>query len=75
MNVTLSIPEDVVKQARRYAEKHGTSLNQMIREHLSGLTHSTEREQKVAQAMAFFRRLPPTLPTNTKIPREEMERR
>ena len=75
MNVTLSIPVDLVKQARRYAEKHGTSLNQMIREHLAGLTHSAEREQIVVQAMAFFRSITPTLPPDTKITREEMERR
>jgi len=75
MNVTLSIPADVVKQARHYAEKHGTSLNQIIREHLAGLTRSAEREQEAAQARAFFRSIPPTLPANAKLTREDMERR
>jgi len=30
-NVTLSIPEDLLKKSRDYAEKHGTSLNEFIR--------------------------------------------
>ena len=39
MNITLSIPEEAVKSARNYAEKHGTSLNQMVKEHLKSLSH------------------------------------
>lgn len=30
-NVTLSIPDDLLKKSREYAEKHGASLNEFIR--------------------------------------------
>lgn len=31
MNVTLSLPDDLLKKSREYAEKHGTTLNEFIR--------------------------------------------
>lgn len=34
MNVTLSLDDEVVKEARRRAEAMGTSVNQLIREYL-----------------------------------------
>ena len=37
MNVTLSIDAKTVKQARQLALERGTSLNQMIRDHLDTL--------------------------------------
>ena len=30
-NITLSIPEDLIKLGREYASKHGTTLNALIR--------------------------------------------
>lgn len=33
-NVTLSMPDDLLTKSRDYAEKHGTTLNEMIREYL-----------------------------------------
>lgn len=30
-NVTLSIPDDLLRKSREYAQKHGTSLNEFIR--------------------------------------------
>ena len=30
--VTLSIPDDLLEKSRAYAQKHGTSLNEFIRE-------------------------------------------
>ena len=34
-NVTLSIPEDLLKEGRKYAQKNNTSLNALIRMVLS----------------------------------------
>ena len=31
-NVTLSMPEDLLKKGRIYTKKHGTTLNEMIRD-------------------------------------------
>ena len=30
-NVTLSIPDDILRRSREYAKKHGLTFNQMIR--------------------------------------------
>jgi hypothetical protein len=30
-NITLSIPEDLLKNGRKYAQKRGTSLNALVR--------------------------------------------
>jgi hypothetical protein len=41
MNVTLSIEDDVMREARRRAEAMGTSVNQIVRDYLAqfaGLT-------------------------------------
>ena len=34
-NITLSIPEDLLKNGRRYAQARGTSLNALVRDLLS----------------------------------------
>ncbi|HEY7387754.1 MAG TPA: DUF6364 family protein [Bryobacteraceae bacterium] len=34
MNVTLSINDDVIREARRRAEAMGTSVNQLVRDYL-----------------------------------------
>jgi hypothetical protein len=33
-NITISLEDDLLKSGRRYAEKHGTSLNALIRKTL-----------------------------------------
>ena len=75
MNVTLSIPEETVKEARLYAAKHGTSLNQLIREHLAELIHQAERRKRAEEAVALFRSLPKTLPAGEKLTREDYAER
>jgi hypothetical protein len=37
-NLTLAIPEELLKQARKYALEHGTSVNALIRSYLENLT-------------------------------------
>lgn len=34
MNITLSADKELIEKVRDYAAQHGTSLNQIIREHL-----------------------------------------
>ncbi|MEQ9302132.1 MAG: DUF6364 family protein [Cyclobacteriaceae bacterium] len=31
-NITLSVPEDLLRKAREYASRNGTSVNQMVRD-------------------------------------------
>ena len=75
MNITLSIPNDVVENARAYAKRHGTSLNQMIRDHLKRFSQDVERQKRSEEALAFFQKIVPTLPKDAKITRDEMEER
>lgn len=39
-NVTISLEDDLLKSARRYAEEHGTSLNPLIRKLLESAVSS-----------------------------------
>jgi len=42
MNVTLSLDEALVQRARKLAHQRGTSLNQLVRDHLEELTASSD---------------------------------
>ncbi len=42
MNITLSADENLIKKSREYAEKHNTTLNNMIREFLKTVTGSED---------------------------------
>ena len=48
-NVTLSIPDELLLKSREYAKKHGTTLNQMIRDLLK--RNVTDGESSVAKAI------------------------
>ena len=41
-NVTLAIPEDLLKKSRDYAKRHGTTLNEMIRTLLKRTVQNNE---------------------------------
>ena len=43
-NVTLSMPDDLLAKSREYAEKHGTTLNDMIREYLKKTVKSDQSD-------------------------------
>ncbi len=42
-NITLSIPDDVLKEAREYARKNKTSLNALIRQFLEKTFNKPKR--------------------------------
>ena len=42
-NITLAIDEDVLEKARAVAEKRGTTINAMVREHLAQVASEQER--------------------------------
>ncbi len=52
MNVTLSVDDDVVREARQRAEALGTSVNQLVREYLELLAG---RSDPGADAIEFER--------------------
>ncbi|MXY25782.1 MAG: hypothetical protein F4Y45_14845 [Acidobacteria bacterium] len=49
MNVTLSIDDRIVTEARRIAVARGTSLNQLIRDYLNELTRVDDAESVIAE--------------------------
>lgn len=54
MNVTLSIDDRVVAEARRIAAIRGTSLNRIVRDFLNELTQVDEVESVVARLDALW---------------------
>ena len=49
MNLTLSIDEHLVQQARKMAETRGTSLNQLIRDYLADFTSQADARAEVEE--------------------------
>jgi len=74
MNVTLSIGDEVIEQARRRAEAMGTSVNQLIRDYLEQLAGIVEPNE---MAMEFERlsRLAQGNSRGWKFDREELHQR
>ncbi len=55
MNLTLSIDDEVVQQARRRAEAMGKSVNQLVREYLEQLAGKSDRDALVAELRELTR--------------------
>jgi hypothetical protein len=49
MNLTLSIDEQLVERARKVARAMGKSLNQLVREYLSGLAASDDPQRDIEE--------------------------
>ncbi|TVQ18639.1 MAG: hypothetical protein EA382_17525 [Spirochaetaceae bacterium] len=62
MNVTLSADQDLLEKARRYAQQHGTSLNQLFRDYLQQLTGDVGYDEAAAEFASIAR----TKPGNSK---------
>jgi plasmid stability protein len=44
VNITLSADKELIRKAREYAARHGTSLNRMIRRYLEQLVLDEDKE-------------------------------
>ena len=75
MNITFSIPDDIVANAKEYAQRHGTNLNQMVKDYLNSLSEKALCTKHSENAIASFQSIDPSLPQDTPIPRDEMEQR
>ncbi len=53
-NVTLTIPDDLLSKARKYAALKGKSLNALIREFLENLTKREEQLKEATQKFIRF---------------------
>jgi len=49
INLTLSLDDEVVQQARRRAKAMGKSVNQLVREYLEQLAGKSDREAHIAE--------------------------
>ena len=49
MSITLSAPPELIREVRTYAQRHSTSLNAIIREHLEKIA-AQERKARNAEA-------------------------
>lgn len=54
MNVTLSIDDRVVAKARRIAAARGTTLNQLVSDHLEELTRGDDMDSVVRELEAMW---------------------
>jgi hypothetical protein len=54
MNVTLSLDDKLLERARKLAARRGISLNQMIRDYLSGVTGEPSPEELAAELDALW---------------------
>jgi Family of unknown function (DUF6364) len=54
VNVTLSVPDDLVARAREIARQHGTSLNSLIRDYLEELVRGGGDQELAAQFDALW---------------------
>lgn len=50
-NLTLTIDEDVLRDARKYALDHNTSVNQLVRDHLAELVSHKRRGEELARSL------------------------
>jgi antitoxin component of RelBE/YafQ-DinJ toxin-antitoxin module len=49
MNLTLSIDDEVIQEARRRAEAMGMSVNQLVRQYLEQFAGRTDRNRDAAE--------------------------
>lgn len=74
MNVTLSVDDEVIQEARRRAEALGTSVNQLVREYLGQFAGKTDPNANAVE----FERLSRSTQGNSrgwKFNREELHER
>jgi len=53
MSITLSVPPAIVQEVRLYADKAGTSLNQLVRDYLQKMADASRRKREKAAKEAF----------------------
>ena len=63
MSITLSAPTELIRDVRIYAERHSTSLNAIIREHLEKIA-AMERKTRTDEAEKLKQFLSSKKPVN-----------
>jgi len=50
-NITLAVDESVLSEVRRYAARHNTSVNSLVREHLRQIANNENRARTAMQEL------------------------
>ncbi len=75
MNITLSADKDLIDRTRQYAQKHKTTLNNLVRDYLKRVTNETEIEE-IAQEFEQLARIGGGIsPDNYRFNRDEIYNR
>jgi len=45
MNITLSADKSLIAKARKYAQKHNTTLNNLVREYLKKIVYNSDSDK------------------------------
>ena len=75
MNITLSADEKLIKKAREYAHKHGTTLNQLIRDYMERLTGHMSPEEAMKEFTRIALEHPGRSEPGWKFDRDEIHQR
>jgi hypothetical protein len=74
-NLTLSADEDLIAKARAYAQAHGTTLNQMIRDYLARVAGQPDAGEAAEEFAALARSAAGRSPEGWRFDRDEVHRR
>jgi hypothetical protein len=74
-NITLSADENLIASARAYAQAHGTTLNDMIRDYLEVVTAKRDPKEVAAEFVRLAREESGCSDEGWKFNREEIYRR
>jgi len=58
VNITLAIDDEDLRRVRRIAQQRGTSVQQLIREHLRSMVDNRSAEERGAALLALMERHP-----------------
>jgi hypothetical protein len=75
MNITLTADERLIAAARAYAQSHGTSLNQMVREYLERVTGEIDHGRAAEEFARLAREKPGRSAPDFHFDREAVHRR
>ena len=72
MNITLSADKGLINNSRLYAEKHNTTLNNLIREYLKRITNESEGKNIAEEFETLARDIGGKSPRDYKFNRDEI---
>lgn len=74
-NITLSADENLIANARAYAQAHGTTLNDMIRDYLKVVTNTQDRNEVADEFLRLAREEAGCSEEGWRFNREEIHKR